>query len=90
MIPASAFIYNGYNATLFTAGQGNTNPMAGQQAFTGSDGGSVDGSWGRSIIDLTGIANKKDKIQLRFDVGTDGCGGTFGWYVDDLQVVQCR
>ena len=22
--------------------------------------------------------------------GTDGCGGTFGWYVDDLQVVQCR
>ncbi len=90
VIPATAFLYNGYNATLFTAGQGNTNPMAGQQAFTGSDGGSVDGSWGRSIIDLTGIANKKDKIQLRFDVGTDGCGGTFGWYVDDLQVVQCR
>jgi len=90
VIPASAFIYNAYNATLFTAGQGNTNPMAGQQAFTGSDGGSVDGSWGRSIIDLTGIAKKKDKIQLRFDVGTDGCGGTFGWYVDDLQVFQCR
>jgi hypothetical protein len=90
IVPASAFVYNAYNATLFTAAQGNTNPIAGQPAFTGSDGGSVDGSWGRSIIDLTGIAKAKDKIQLRFDMGQDGCTGTFGWYVDDLQVYQCR
>jgi Zn-dependent metalloprotease len=90
LLPDAAFIYNAYNATLFTAGQGNSNPIAGQRAFTGSDGGAVDGSWGRSIIDLTGIANRKDKIRLRFDLGNDGCFGTFGWYVDDLQVLQCR
>jgi bacillolysin len=90
LIPASAFVYNAYNATLFTAAQGNTNPIAGELAFTGTDGGAVDGSWGRSIIDLTGIAKPKDKIVLRFDLGTDGCGGVFGWYVDDLQVLQCR
>jgi len=89
LIPAAAFTFNDYNA-LLNAAPGNTNPLAGQPAFTGSDGGSVDGSWGRSIIDLTGIATKKDKIQLRFDIGTDGCAGTFGWYVDDLRVLQCR
>jgi bacillolysin len=90
LIPASAYVYNAYNAVLFTAGQGNSNPIAGQPAFTGTDGGAVDGTWGRSIIDLTGIAKPKDRIQLRFDLGSDGCGGAFGWYVDDLQVLQCR
>ena len=69
---------------------GNTNPLAGQPAFTGTDGGSVDGTWGRSIVNLTGSQSAGDKIQLRFDLGTDGCAGTFGWYVDDLQVLQCR
>ena len=90
LIPASAFLYNTYNGTLQTVAAGNTNPLAGQRAFTGSDGGSVDGSWGRSIIDLTGIAKAKDKIRLRFDMGQDGCTGTYGWYVDDLKVYQCR
>jgi bacillolysin len=89
VIPASAFLFNRYNGTIIGA-PANTNPLAGQPAFTGSDGGSVDGSWGKSIIDLTGIADKNNKIQLRFDIGTDGCGGTFGWYVDNLEVVQCR
>jgi Zn-dependent metalloprotease len=90
VIPAAAFIYNGYNATLFTAAQGNTNPIAGQQAFTGTDGGAVDGTWGRSIVNLTGIATAKDKIRLRFDIGNDGCTGRFGWYVDDLLVYRCN
>ena len=31
---------------------GNTNPLAGQHAFSGSDPGSVFGSWGESQIDL--------------------------------------
>ncbi|MGH8252303.1 MAG: M4 family metallopeptidase [Steroidobacteraceae bacterium] len=89
-IPDAKFIYNAYNATLNTVTQGNTNPLAGQRGFTGTDGGEVEGSWGRTIIDLTGIAAPKDKIKLRFDFGTDGCGGAFGWYVDNLQVLQCR
>jgi hypothetical protein len=32
----------------------------------------------------------KDKFQLRLDIGNDGCGGNDGWYVDDIQVYQCR
>ena len=89
-IPNANFVYNAYNATLNSVAAGNTNPLAGQPAFTGTDGGAVDGTWGRTIIDLTGIAAPKDKIKLRFDFGTDGCGGAFGWYVDDLKVLQCR
>ena len=45
LVPASAFIFNPYNATLETAGAGNTNPLAGQPAFTGTNGGQVNGSW---------------------------------------------
>lgn len=84
------FVYNSYNIFLVSAANGNTNPMAGEQAFSGADEGSVSGSWGRSIVDLTNYALPKDKIRLRFDIGTDGCGGAFGWYVDDVSVYECR
>ncbi len=69
---------------------GNTNPQAGQRAWSGSDGGSVDGTWGRSIVNLAGLALPGDTIQLIWDLGTDGCGGTFGWYVDDVHVYDCE
>ncbi len=90
LVQAADFVYNPYNLTLFTAGQGNTNPIAGQPAFSGADGGAVDGSWGRSIVNLAAYAGPKDKVRLRFDLGTDGCGGTFGWYLDDLMVYRCH
>lgn len=90
LVKSADFIYNPYNRTLATAAQGNTNPMAGEPAFSGADGGAVAGSWGRSIVNLAPYAKSKDKVRLRFDMGTDGCGGTFGWYVDDLMVYSCR
>jgi Zn-dependent metalloprotease len=90
LIDYTDFVYNSYNVFLFSAAQGNSNPIAGEQAFSGTDGGAVDGTWGRSIIDLEGYAVPKDKIQLRFDIGNDGCSGAFGWYVDDVSVFQCR
>jgi hypothetical protein len=90
VVAAGDFVYNPYNASLFTAGQGNTNPIAGQPALTGSDGGEVVGTWGRSIINLAPYAKSKDKVQLRFDIGNDGCSGAFGWYVDDVSVYECR
>jgi Zn-dependent metalloprotease len=90
LVNPADFIYNPYNSALATAAQGNTNPMAGEAAFTGSDGGSVEGSWGRSIVNLAPYAKANDKIRLRFDIGNDGCGGTFGWYIDDLSVYSCR
>ncbi|MET0519106.1 MAG: M4 family metallopeptidase, partial [Burkholderiaceae bacterium] len=46
VVKAADFIYNPYNTTLNTAAQGNTNPMAGQPAFSGTDAGVVGGSWG--------------------------------------------
>ncbi len=90
LIPDAAFIYNPYNASLFTGGQGNSNPIAGQRAFTGADPGSTGGTWGTSIIDLTGIAAPGDIVRLRFDIGNDACGGALGWYLDNLKIQQCR
>ena len=90
LLKAVDFIYNAYNTALTTAAAGNTNPMAGEPAFSGADGGSVTGSWGRSIVNLAPYAVATDKVRLRFDLGTDGCGGTFGWYLDDVMVYQCK
>ena len=89
LVKAADFIYNAYNTTLATAGAGNTNPLAGQPAFSGSDAGSVSGSWGRSIVNLAPYARPNDKVKLRFELGNDGCGGTFGWYLDDVTVYRC-
>jgi hypothetical protein len=90
LVPASAFLYNPYNATLFTAAQGNSNPLAGQPAFTGADAGDVLSAWGRSIVDLSAFAGPGDKIRLRFDVGRDACTGYVGWYIDDVNVYTCE
>ena len=89
LVAPADITYNSYNAALFTAAQGNTNPLAGQPAFTGSDGGSVEGSWGRSHVNLAPYALPGSTVRLRFDLGQDGCGGTFGWYVDDVQIYTC-
>jgi Zn-dependent metalloprotease len=88
-VPAAAYTFN-KPLELLAADAGNTNPLAGQDAFTGSDGGEVFGSWGQSQIDLgaAGVV-AGDSIVLQFDLGRDGCGGLFGWYVDDVTVVTC-
>ncbi len=89
LVKASDFVYNPYNTTLATAASGNTNPMAGQAAFSGSNPGTISGSWGRSIVNLAPYAVAGDKVRLRFEMGTDGCGGTYGWYLDDVSVYSC-
>jgi Thermolysin metallopeptidase, alpha-helical domain/Calx-beta domain/PA domain len=83
------FTFNTYNTTLATVAQGNTNPLAGQAAFSGSDGGSVSGSWGRSHVNLAPYVSPGQSFQLRWNLGTDGCTGLFGWYVDDVTVYSC-
>src|SRR5680860_1489711 len=88
-VPAEAFTFNA-PSTLATAAAGNSNPLAGQPGFTGTDGGKVTGTWGQSQVDLT-MANVKpgDSISLRFDMGMDGCSGIDGWYVDNVAVSTC-
>ena len=83
------FVYNAYNATLLRANQGNSNPIAGEPAFSGTDDGATGGTWGRSIIDLSAFAKGGDSVRLRFDMGNDICAGRVGWYIDDLQVYRC-
>jgi len=90
LVQASDFIYNAYNGTLLTAAGGNNNPMAGQPAFMGTDAGSLSGSWGRSIVNLAPYAAPGAKVQLRFEMGTDYCSGTTGWFVDDVNVYRCK
>jgi Zn-dependent metalloprotease len=89
VIPAAAFDFNPYNGTMEIA-PGNTSPMAGEAAFTGTNPGSAFGSWGTSHVDLAAAGVKAgDTVQLRFDSGRDGCGGVEGWYVDNVKVSIC-
>jgi Zn-dependent metalloprotease len=90
LVPFSAFLANGYNMTLSTLGQGSNNPLRGQVGFSGTDEGSITGSWGQSQINLTALGlDPGETIQFRWDFGTDGCGGIDGWYIDDVRVYTC-
>ncbi|MCE7980674.1 MAG: DUF11 domain-containing protein [Caldilinea sp. CFX5] len=86
-VAANAFVFNSYNQTLLTTD--NTNPLAGQPAFTGSNNSSVEGSWGQSQLNLTGYARAGDRVELRFELGVDGCNGQVGWYVDEVRAFAC-
>jgi Zn-dependent metalloprotease len=89
VIPARAFTFN-KPSRLATLADGNTNPMAGQTAFTGTDGGEVTGSWGQSQVNLSALRlGPGSRFRLRFDMGRDGCGGIDGWYVDNIRVTVC-
>ncbi len=88
-IPQQRFVFNPYNDSLNVSAQGNTNPLAGMNAFTGADAGSTQGSWGQSQIDLSGLIAPGNVLELRFDFGLDGCNGLLGWYVDDVRTYTC-
>lgn len=87
LLPTSAYDFNAYNSSLNSP---SDNPMGGEAAFTGSNGGTGGGSWGQSQVNLYGIATAGDDVQFRFDMGLDGCNGDTGWYVDDVQVYSCN
>jgi len=91
LVPASAYTFNAYNTVLQTAAAGNTNPMAGQPAFSGTDGGSLTSTWGQSQVNLVALGvSPGDTIRLRYDFGMDGCTGIDGWYVDNVTVAACN
>lgn len=88
-VPPAAIEVSPYNDVLISADDGNTNPLASEAAFTGSDEGVPSGSWGQSHINLQGIASAGDSIRLRFDFGIDLCFGLQGWYVDEVEFYSC-
>jgi len=84
-VDRTAFEFNPYNSILRSASSyGNTNPLAGQQAWIG-----IGGRWGTSVVDLSSFAGGRDTVEIRFDFGKDGCTGFTGWYVDDFVVYTC-
>jgi hypothetical protein len=88
LIPAAAYTFNA-PSKIFDAST-NTNPMAGEDGFTGTDGGEIVGTWGTSQVDLAKAGvNAGDTVRFRFDIGRDGCGGLDGWYVDNIEVATC-
>jgi len=90
LVPPSEFTFNNYSAFLASAADGNTNPLAGQPAWTGTNQGVVKGgSWGRTHVNLGNLARPGDAIRLRFNLGTDGCAGSVGWYLDTVNVFSC-
>ncbi len=89
LVPGTAFTFNSYPASL-DGSSDNNNPLKGEESFTGTDGGEVVGSWGESQLNLNSLANPGDTIKLRFEMGTDGCNGLDGWYVDDVELYQCQ
>lgn len=97
LIPTSAIEVGPYSDTLFAAftdlgAELNLNPLAGQDGFTGPNfklEPPVFPAWGQSHINLLGIANAGDIVQLRFDFGIDECGGNTGWYVDEVEFYNC-
>ena len=87
-IPAAAYLYN---APGVIATAGNTNPLKGQDGFTGTDGGTLESGWGTSVVDLAAMGlTSGDTVQMRFDIGRDGCGGVLGWSVDNVKIVDCK
>ena len=85
IIPGMLFQFNPYNSVLRGGSFHNTDPLAGQEAWTG-----VGGSWGASLIDISPFASGGDTIRIRFDFGKDGCTGRTGWFIDDFIVFACE
>lgn len=90
VIPGSAFVHNPYPGALNGILDQNTNPKADQEAFTGANENEARGDWGQSQIDLASAGVQPgDTIRLRWDFGQDGCNGSDGWYVDNVQLFAC-
>ena len=91
VIPGDAFLFNSYNAIINRNGDINDNPMNGEPVFSGTDEGSVSGSWEKSVIDLSAIGiGANDSVTFRWEMGTDACNGNRGWYLDDIVIYNCE
>lgn len=90
LVPNANFTYNAPNATL-AAAPGNSNPQAGQRAWSGADGGGVSrGTVGRTVVNMTGLAVAGNTVRFRWSFGNDSCAGsTTGWYVDNVKLNAC-
>ena len=87
LVPAKAIEVAPYTGVLESSFD-NTNPLAEQEAYTGTIT-QQGADWVQSRVNLLGIAAAGDSVQLRFDFGIDGCDGAVGWYVDEVEFYYC-
>ncbi|MBK9123892.1 MAG: M4 family metallopeptidase [Chloroflexi bacterium] len=72
----------GYVDALETAGNGNTNVLAGQEAFGNSSFGVAAERY--SLASLSG-----QSVRIRFRGTSDSSFGAPGWWVDDVRIYTC-
>jgi hypothetical protein len=91
LVPQSAYVFNAPNGELnpLASETPNTNPKAGEFAWSGVNQGPTLPSWGTTVVDLSALASPGETIWLKFDFGMDGCNGVTGWFVDDVSVSEC-
>jgi Zn-dependent metalloprotease len=91
LIPQDKYVFNAPSSQLRPAPpvDQNTNPKAGERAWTGSNPLTGVGSWGTTIVDLSSFVQPGQNFKLRWEFGLDGCGGADGWYVDNISVYNC-
>jgi hypothetical protein len=69
-VQARDIYFNSYSGTLLTAAQGNANPYAGLDTYTGSDPGQVIGKWAWSYVDLGRYCRiQQDRKRIPFSCG---------------------
>jgi hypothetical protein len=89
------FALNGYNGQMnLDSTAPNWTPLS-RRVFTGyrTPGQFPKLTYSESRANLTTyVAQDTDKVvQLRFRLGTDFCNGTdIGWYLDDVEVYDCK
>ncbi|HEV8524457.1 MAG TPA: M4 family metallopeptidase [Terriglobales bacterium] len=94
-LESSDFTLNTYNGVMNPDSTAPNWTVTSRQVFTGyrTPGNFPNLAYSESRVNLTRyLAQDADKIvQFRFRFGTDFCNGTeVGWYLDDVEVYECR
>jgi len=71
--------HNGYTGRLYN---GTGNPLAGRPVFSGESHG-----YTSTRLDLATLAG--ESLRLRFRIATDDSGGSYGWFIDDVELYTC-
>ena len=89
MVPAGYIALNPYTQTIVH--DTVTNFLSDQPAWAGGASETASGGvWATSVVSFpTTVLTAGDTLQLQFRFGTDFCGGSIGWYIDEVRVYQC-
>lgn len=72
----------GYNGTIDATYSylPYNNPLAGRDGFVGSSYG-----YAGTRVDISALAGRT--VRFRFRLGTDAADGSYGWFIDDVQIL---